>query len=301
MIGSLLTPTRAALAACTVAVLASVAPAHAQRGFDWSGELAPGAVLRVFTTHGTVTVRESGGRGARIHAETEDAEEGEIRYLSDRAGGGIRVCAVRDGATCGENGIQGGNNDWRPRRNRRGKANFTVEVPRGVVVRVGSGNGDVAVSGATADVHASSGNGDVRVGAGGARVDASSGNGTVMVDGARGPVTASSGNGRVTVSTASGPVNASTGNGRVEVAIASRASGDMEFSSGNGSIMVTLPSDFAAQVEASTGNGGFQSDFPLQVNGRISSHRVSGTIGQGGGRLRLSTGNGSITLRRAGS
>jgi hypothetical protein len=298
--GSLLTPTRAALAACTVALVASAAPAHAQRGFDWSGDLAPGTTLRVFTTSGTVTVREADGRGARIRAEVENAAEGEIRFVSDRDGG-IRVCALREGMTCGENGVRGGNNDRRPWGNRRGKANFTVEVPRGVVVRVSSGNGDVAVSGATADVHASSGNGDVRVGAGATRVGASSGNGTVMVDGARGPVTASSGNGRVSVTTARGPVNASTGNGRVEVAIASGASGDMQFSSGNGSITLTLPADFAARVEASTGNGGFHSDFPLQVNGRISSHRVSGTIGQGGGQLRLSTGNGSITLRRAGS
>jgi DUF4097 and DUF4098 domain-containing protein YvlB len=105
----------------------------------------------------------------------------------------------------------------------------------------------------------------------------------------------------VSVTTASGPVNASTGNGRVEVAIASRATGDMEFSSGNGSITVTLPDDFGAQVEATTGNGGFQSDFPIRVMGRMSSHRVSGTIGDGRGRLRLSTGNGSITLRRGGS
>lgn len=292
------TPTLAALAACTLAVFASAAPAHAQRGFDWSGDLAPGSTLRVYTTSGTVTVREASGRGARIRAETENAGQGEIRFVTDRSDG-IRVCALRERDSCSDNEIESGRGDWRGRN--RGRANFTIEVPRGVVVRVGSGNGDVAVSGATADVHASSGNGDVRVDAGAANVNASSGNGTVLVDGARGPVHASSGNGRVTVSTASGPVNASTGNGRVEVAIASRAAGDMEFSSGNGSITVTLPADFSAQVEATTGNGGFQSDFPLQVNGRISSHRVSGTIGSGGGRLRLSTGNGSITLRRAGS
>ena len=297
---SLLTPTRAALAACTLALVAAASPAHAQRDFNWSGELAPGATLRVFTTSGTVTVREASGRGARIHADVENAREGEIRFVTDRAGGGVRVCAVREGSTCSDNGVQNRSSGWRD-RDRRGKANFTVEVPRGVVLRVSSGNGDVAVSGATADVHAGSGNGDVRVGTGAATVSASSGNGAVMVDGARGPVRASSGNGRVRVSTASGPVNASTGNGSVEVAIASRASGNMEFSSGNGSITVTLPSDFAAQVEASTGNGGFQSDFPMQVNGRISSNRVSGRIGQGGGRMTLSTGNGSITLRRAGS
>jgi hypothetical protein len=296
-----LSSARAALAACTLALAVSATPALAQRDFDWSGDLAAGATLRVYTTHGTVTVREASGRGARIHADLENAQEGEIRFVTDRAGGGIRVCALREGSTCNDNGVQSGNDGWRQWRNRRGRANFTVEVPRGVVVRVSSGNGDVAVGGATAEVHASSGNGDVRVESGAGSVNASSGNGAVMVDGARGPVHASSGNGRVTVSTASGPVNASTGNGRVEVSIASRASGNMEFSSGNGSITVTLPSDFAAQVEASTGNGGFQSDFPLQVNGRISSHRVSGRIGTGGGRMTLSTGNGSITLRRAGS
>lgn len=301
MIRTLLTPTRAALAACTLAIVASATQARAQRDFDWSGEVAAGATLRVFTTSGTVTVREASGRGVRIHADVENAREGEFRFVSDRTGGGIRVCALREGATCGENGVQSRGNGGSWGRNNRGKANFTVEVPRGVVVRVASGNGDVAVDGATAEVHASSGNGDVRVGSGAGTVGASTGNGSVMVDGAHGPVHASSGNGRVSVTTASGPVNASTGNGRVEVAIASRASGDMDFSSGNGSITVTLPSDFAAQVEASTGNGAFQSDFPMRVQGRMSSHRVSGTIGEGGGRLHLSTGNGSITLRRAGS
>src|SRR5215213_3665415 len=120
---SLLTPTRAALAAFTLAVVASASPALAQRDFDWNGELAPGTTLRVFTTHGTVTVREASGRSARIHADVENAERDEIRRWG---------------------------------RNQRGKANFTVEVPRGVVVRVSSGNGDVAVGGATADVHASS-------------------------------------------------------------------------------------------------------------------------------------------------
>lgn len=292
--------TRAALAAFALALAAAAAPAHAQRGFDWSGEIASGTTLRVYTHSGTVTVRQASGRSARIHAVTENAREGEIRYVSDRSGGGIRVCALREGAECSDSGIRGGNRSW-GRRNARGKANFTVEVPRGVVVRVSSGNGDVTVDGATANVHATSGNGDVRVGAGADEVHGSSGNGTVLVDGARGPVRASSGNGRVNVTTARGPVNASTGNGRVEVAIASRATGDMEFSSGNGSITVTLPDDFGAQVEASTGNGRFETDFPMQVQGRMSNHRVSGTIGRGGARLRLSTGNGAITLRRAGS
>jgi hypothetical protein len=287
---------RAALAA-SLLTFAAAAPALAQRDFDWSGDMAPGSTLRVFTVSGTVTVRPSSGRTARIHAETVNASEGEIRYVTNRSGGDIQVCGLRGDASCSDDGIHGenGNGGW---RNRRGRANFTVDVPRGVVLRVSSGNGDVAVDGATADVHAASGNGDVRVGAGAAEVRASSGNGVVMVDGAGGPVNASSGNGRVVISTARGPVSASTGNGRIEVAIAARAVGDMEFSSGNGNVILTLPADFSASVDASTGNGGFDSDFPLRVIGRMSSHHVNGTIGNGGGRLHISTGNGSIALRK---
>jgi hypothetical protein len=292
--------TRLALAASTLALAAALpARASAQRDFDWSGEIAPGATLRVFTATGTVTVRQASGGTARIHGETVNAREGEIRYVSERGGGGIRVCALRDGGNCSDNGIRSERGwSW---RNQRGRANFSVEVPRGVLVQVSSGNGDVTVDGATAQVHAASGNGDVRVGAGAGQVNISTGNGTVMVDGARGPVRASSGNGRVSVSTAQGPVNASTGNGRIEVSIASRAVGDMEFSSGNGTVQLTLPADYSAVVDASTGNGGFQSDFPMQVQGRLSSHHFAGTIGRGGNRLRVSTGNGSIVLRRPSS
>ncbi|HEX9936197.1 MAG TPA: DUF4097 family beta strand repeat-containing protein [Longimicrobium sp.] len=286
------------------ALFAAATPAAAQRDFNWAGQVPAGSTLRVYTQNGTVTVRQSGDGRARVHGETVNAESGEIRYLTGGGSGGdFRVCAVRgEDATCGENGIRNNNDRGWGRRERRGRANFTVEVPRGVLVRVSSGNGDVAVDGATADVHASSGNGQVRVGNGAARVAASSGNGAVMVEGARGPVTASSGNGRVVVNAASGPVNASTGNGRIEVAMASlRGAGDMAFSSGNGSVTLRLPADFGADLEATTGHGGIETDFPLQVRGRVSAHRMAGRIGGGGRRLTISTGNGSIYLRRGGS
>ncbi|HEX8907235.1 MAG TPA: DUF4097 family beta strand repeat-containing protein [Longimicrobiaceae bacterium] len=294
-------PHLAAAAAALLAV-ALATPAYAQRDYDWSGEIAPGGVLRVYNSHGTISVREASGRTARIHAETIDASsDDQIRYVAERADGGVRVCALSEGTVCEDNGIRTRDDGWHWRR-QRAHANFTVEVPRGVIVRVASNNGNVDVDGATADVHASSGNGSVRVGAGAAMVRASSGNGSVTVEGARGSVNASSGNGRVAVTTATGPVSASSGNGRIDVTITSlRAAGDMSFSSGNGSVTLNLPADFSAEVEASTGSGGIESDFPLRVVGRMSTHRISGTIGQGGRRLRISTGNGSIYLRRAGT
>lgn len=296
---------RAAFAACMLAAGAYAAAApepsaaySAQRDFNWSGEMEAGATLRIYSIAGDITVREGSGRTARITGRTTPGETGgEIEYVTERVEGGIRVCALRDGATCGDNGVRTRNNAWG--RGRRARADFVVELPRGVQLRVGTGNGAVGVDGATAEVHAGTGNGDVRVGAGALRVHASTGNGAVRVDGARGPVDASTGNGRVTVSTERGPVEASTGNGSIDVTMRELTGRDnLHFSSGNGSITLTLPADFSAEVEATTGNGGVESDFPVQVQGRITPHRMRGTIGGGGRRLNISTGNGRIVLRR---
>lgn len=293
-----------ALSMVSLAVFAATLPARSesaerQDDFRWDEEVPAGSTLRVFTVAGTVTVRPSDGRAARVRGETRNEGDDRIRYVTQRAGDGVRICAVREGAACEENGISSSGRGWGDRR--RARANFTIEVPRGVVVRVSSGNGDVRVDGATADVHATSGNGDVSVGSGAATVRATSGNGAVRVDAARGPVNATSGNGRVSVSTAVGPVEASTGNGAIDVSMASlRGSDDLEFSSGNGSITLTLPRDFSAELDASTGNGGVDSEFPMRVQGRMSPQRVRATIGDGGRRLQVSTGNGTIRLRRAG-
>jgi DUF4097 and DUF4098 domain-containing protein YvlB len=96
-----------------------------------------------------------------------------------------------------------------------------------------------------------------------------------------------------------GPVSARSGNGDLIVRMTElRPDADMEFTTGNGRIEVTVPNGFNADIDASTGNGGIRTDFPIQVSGRISKTRLRGTIGQGGRRLRLVTGNGEIELRR---
>ncbi len=213
----------------------------------------------------------------------------------------MRICALREDAECTNEGIRS-ERRWSRSRNQSARADFTIEVPRGVIVRVSSGNGDVSVTGATADVHASSGNGTVTVGPGASQVRASSGNGAVRVDEARGSVRASSGNGRVSVSTAAGPVHASTGNGNIEVAMSSLpGDGDMRFSSGNGSITLRVPADFSAELTARTGNGGFETDFPVQIQGTFSRNRFEGTIGSGGRNVRMTTGRGTIRVLRAGN
>ena len=74
---------------------------------------------------------------------------------------------------------------------------------------------------------------------------------------------------------------------------------DMEFNTGNGRIQVTMPASFTGTIDASTGNGSIVSDFPITLTGRISRTRLRGTIGQGGGRrIRMTSGNGQIELRK---
>ena len=128
---------------------------------------------------------------------------------------------------------------------------------------------------------------------------AGTGNGALTVDGAQGPVQASSGNGRVRVTTAAGPVNASTGNGDIDVSMRSLKQPDnMSFDTGNGHITVLLPAGFQGEVDSQTGNGKVITDFPISVDGRLDTQHLRGTIGKGGPRIRLSTGNGDLELRK---
>jgi len=174
-----------------------------------------------------------------------------------------------------------------------------AHLPRGARLRTTSGNGDISVNANLAEARVSSGNGRVRVSGVSGRVDASSGNGEVSVDKAGGPVDARSGNGDVTIGTVNGPVNASSGNGDIRVSMDQlTGSEDMEFSSGNGRVEVVVPADFSAEVEANSGNGRITTDFPITIRGKLTPSRLRGTIGNGGRRLRMSTGNGSMEIRK---
>jgi DUF4097 and DUF4098 domain-containing protein YvlB len=255
---------------------------------------------------GDIVVTEGSGTQVELRAEKilRNGRVTDIAFELRRTGDGVTICAIYDeDDECSDNGLRSnrrGGWNW-SRNNRPPSLNVTIRVPAGVRLRVHSGNGDVGVTGAHAELIARSGNGRVRVAGTQGEVEAASGNGAVSVENVRGPVTASSGNGDVTVSTVLGPVSANSGNGDLRVRMTElRADADMSFTTGNGRIEVTVPNGFNADIDASTGNGGIRTDFPIQVSGRISKTRLRGTIGQGGRRLRLVTGNGEIEIRRGG-
>ena len=279
--------------------------------FLWTARMTPGASLRVYSTNGPITAvlatdataEVKGVKRGRYRGDDDDDDRryrsSDIVFETKKFGNDYVICAMDPEDECEEDGISNRN---RSRHNRYMRAEMTVRVPKGVKFFVTSGNGEVEAVGTGAGVFARSGNGAVTVEAHGDSVSASSGNGNVEVLGAGGPVDAHSGNGRIEVVTSMGPVQATTGNGNIDVEMTEiRGSENMSFRSGNGRVSVTLPADFNGELESSTGNGHLVSDFALSVEGRLDRQRVRATIGKGGPRLKLSSGNGNLVLRKAGS
>jgi DUF4097 and DUF4098 domain-containing protein YvlB len=275
-----------------------------QETWTWNDRVSRGDWFSFFSRTADITVTEGSGDRVEVRAEKQlrRGRATDIGFVVLRQrDGAVTICAIYEEEDCDDDGIHGGDRSaWRRTRDRdRAGLHVTVRLPRGVKVRAVSGNGEVNVSGASDQVVATSGNGKVRVNGSGADVRATSGNGEVSVDGARGPVQASSGNGDVSVTTSLGPVSASSGNGDVVVDMSSLGDrDDMDFSTGNGRIRLTVPSNFAASIDATSGNGDVVSDFPITLSGRLSKSHIRGTIGNGGPRVKLVTGNGQIELRR---
>lgn len=267
--------------------------------------LDAGQRFHVSSPNGAITITKGTGRDVEIRG-VKSADRGgsieEMAFKVVRTAEGLVVCAVyEDDDQCSmEGGYRRARRNDRGGWNRRARASFTVQIPAGVLVEANTGNGDISINGAGNTVKANSGNGKVLISGTDGRVTANTGNGEVIVEDARGEVEVSTGNGNVRVSTSTGPVNASSGNGDITIAMdrVSRTA-DMTFSTGNGEIVLSVPNDFGAELDATTGSGRITTQLPMRLQGRIDPHRIRGTLGEGGGRLSLRSGNGDIEVRSA--
>ena len=287
-----------AVAAVGVSLLLSRA-SGAQQGrdestFTWSKQMSSGSTLTISNGDGPISVREAAGDLVVVRAVKVVRSRGSIRDIAfdvREIQGGVEICTLYDQQTsCRDR--QGG-------RDVRVRVEYTVSIPRSLRVRAMTGNGEITVERAGADVTAMTGNGSIHVGETAGRVNVSTGNGDIQVDGANGPVSASTGTGRISVVTARGAVSANSGTGDIDVRMkGGPIDGDMRFISGSGSIHVTLPANFNGRIDATSGSGTLRSEFEIQVVGRFNAQHVRGTIGRGGPLIRMSTGSGTIELKK---
>ena len=279
---------------------ASQTPPQAVQVFN--GPVAQGAWFRLRNLKGAIEVRETSGRNVVVSASRRagSGDDDDVRFDVQRDGGNVTVCVIWPRTQrCNANGYDYDSGRGRRNDGHLDRVDFTVDLPKGINLVAATGNGTVYVRNTGAEVNASSGNGEVSVIAPGGGVKISSGNGDLDVERARGEVEASTGNGDITVSTSVGPVSASSGNGRIEVEMASlRGSEDMRFSTGNGSIDVAFPANLSAVIDARVPYRNFETDFPIDMAARWGSQSVEGKIGNGGRRIKFSTGNGHVRIRK---
>lgn len=257
-----------ALALTVAAPLAAQERQTDRNAFQWNGRLAQGAWVRVQNLNGAVRVERSNSDRVEIVA-TKSWRRGnpdEIRIELKKYGPrdeNVIVCAFwHENANCDESGYRSRGPNRGGRRNDVA-VEFTVRLPAGINVNANTVNGSVDIDGATAEVRA----------------------GTV--------------NGEVQAYSTGGPVTASTVNGNVHVRMGRlRGDDDLRYATVNGNVIVEFDGDVDADVELTTVNGRLHSSFPLQLSGRIDPRHLRATIGKGGRKVKLSTVNGNVELRK---
>jgi len=239
--------------------------ASTQQDFTWRGTVAAGKTVEVRGINGDVRARAASGAEVEVTATKRgrQASLDDVRIDVVEHANGVTICAVYP------NRYDDRPNDCEPggghnsTRDNDVRVHFEVRVPHGVHFEGYTVNGDVTAEQLAGDVTAGTVNGEIEVAT----------------------------SGRAEGRTVNGSIRATIGTTRWE--------NDLEFQTVNGSITVTLPTGAGADVRVETLNGGISTDFPLTVEGGMSSRRIRGSIGGGGGALRLSTVNGEVRLRRA--
>ena len=238
---------------------------ESDRSFSWSGTIPSGRRIMIKNINGGVEVLRSSNNKVEVTAEKRwrRGDPSYVRIEQKRIDDDVLICALwGEESRCDESGIRSERKSKWDNRNDI-SVQFVVRVPEGVRVDLNTVNGSLEVTGVTTEVRAR----------------------TV--------------NGSITARSAGGPVRASTVNGSINVSMGSvRSSEDLEYETVNGAITIELPASFGAQLELSTVNGRVTTEFPITVSGTLSPKRLRGTVGDGSTRLRASTVNGSVTLRK---
>ena len=247
--------------------IGALAPLARPSDFSWHGQVAPGKSIEIKGVNGTIHAERAGGTEVSVEA-SKFARHSDVRSVTVQVvphADGVTICAVYPSSDWGRpNECAPGQGGRMNTNNNDVKVEFSVRVPAGVRFIGRTVNGEVEAESLASDVTAHTVNGKIRIAT----------------------------TGWAEAQTVNGSISARLG--RTE---GTRAT---ELETVNGSIDLELPAAANATLHASTVNGRISTSFPLMIHGRLTGREISGTIGQGGPELHLSTVNGSIDLRRGG-
>jgi lia operon protein LiaG len=178
-------------------------------------------------------------------------------------------------------------------------ADVSADRTRGTL-RIATGSGNVDLRTASGDVLLETGSGDLTVSAvqgTSLRLETGSGNVTIT-DGKAGTLHVETGSGDIEATGSSGDdVSFETGSGNVDVSLVSTFR-SLSIETGSGDVTLRVPPTVGAEVDLDTGSGDIDlGGLTLQVR-RIEHDHITGTLGDGKGRLSVETGSGNVRLQK---
>jgi lia operon protein LiaG len=212
-------------------------------------------------------------------------------------------------------------------------ADLKVTVPLGKQVAIYLAVGKVSVTNVEGELHVDAASAPVTTSNTRGELDIDVGSGAVQVTEARGELTVDTGSGAVSVSnirgekvsveSGSGDVTASdvrsnelsveTGSGDIEVtrliapqvgletgsgSVVADVQGELwnvNVQTGSGDVSLKLPPNLGANVDIQSSSGDIETDFSVSVTRHARDH-LTGTIGDGRGKIAIETGSGGIKL-----
>jgi DUF4097 and DUF4098 domain-containing protein YvlB len=245
--------------------------------------------LKTFDGSIEVTTWDRPEVGLVIERKAGSQAEGEaLKVTSTQDGNRITVEAVKP-----EREVQVGYHVGR-------SVKFIVNVPRTTDLVARTGDGSITVADVSGRLELRSGDGSIKGTGLGGEVSANTGDGSITLEGVKGVVDVNTGDGSVHVAGAPTALKAHTGDGSVTLDVDAGASltRDWEITTGDGGVKISLPSSVNADLDASTGDGGISAaDFGLETSAD-NRDQLSGRLGSGGPKLKVRTGDGSITVAK---
>lgn len=264
-----------------------------EKRFEVSGT----ADLSLYTFDGSIEVRSWDRPEVLVEIEKrgEDAEAvAKIEVLAEQSGNRIQVEARRPSGGTTFVGIGSFTSP---------SAKLVATVPRSLDLIVRTGDGSIVADRISGRIELRTGDGSIRVFESSGELLTESGDGSIEIEDASGRVEARTDDGSVRLSGTPGVVRIRSGDGSVAVRVRDGAvmTDDWMVATSDGSVSIELPDRFNAEIEAEPGSDSrVRSELTLTnaVGGTRDERTLRGTLGEGGHRLTVRTGDGSIRLNR---
>jgi DUF4097 and DUF4098 domain-containing protein YvlB len=277
-------------AAFALAALATVA-ASPSRADDWSKSypVTGRPTLNVTTGDGNVVITGSNKSTIDAHITTTGYKLGpnDVQIVESQTGNTVTIQ------------INFPHMNWHWNSGRR-DLTIDLQVPSDLDMKIVTSDGNVSATTVNGNMDLQSGDGNISAKQVRGTVKLHTGDGNVDGAGFDGSLEATTGDGNLKIEGRFDSLNLKSGDGSIDAQanLGSKIASAWGLHSGDGRVTLRVPGDLNADVDAHTGDGSISMDIPVAVSGSLSHSSIRGKMNQGGGELKISSGDGSIHIEK---